>query len=305
MVAISTSAPAARPLKGASLTPRSNTPDDFTRFFDEAAKAGSVIRWAGDWEQLGQETAAPAVIAEISRQKGFIASFDTGVYSVSDRRLFRSLTLEQHQAYVRSAATFAEKHKPAYLALGVEVDIFAEALPEDFAKFAVLFADTYDAMKVVSPKTQVYTVFQLEHLRGLRGGLFGGTNDESQAQWDLIDLFPKADLVGFTTYPGLVFGNPAEIPDGYYQELIRRTKKPIAFVEVGWPHTQDIPGWESSEAEQSAFASRFFRLINGLDTELAIWAFVYDQPSALAFEQQGLYRPDGSPRPALDAWANG
>lgn len=36
-------------------------------------------------------------------------------------------------------------------------------------------------------------------MKGLQGGLFGGFNDAAQAQWQLIDRFPKADFIAFTT----------------------------------------------------------------------------------------------------------
>jgi len=52
-------------------------------------------------------------------------------------------------------------------------------------------------------------------MKGLHGGPFGGTNDESLSQWGLLDDFPDADALAFTTCPCLVFKDPSEMPEDY------------------------------------------------------------------------------------------
>jgi hypothetical protein len=168
-----------------------------------------------------------------------------------------------------------------------------------------LFADTYDAVKKKSPDTKVFTVFQLEHLKGLKGGLYGGVNDPGAAEWALIDRFPKADLVGFTTYPGLIFKDPSEMPADYYAEIRNHSSKPVAFTEIGWQSEAWPAGWESGDAEQAAFVSRFFELTGGLNKEMAIWSFLYDPAAQKPFDSMGLIKKDGMKRPAWDIWIKG
>lgn len=120
------------------------------------------------------------------------------------------------RAYLDAAVAFARDCRPPYLGLGVEVNILAEKSPADFERFVRLHDEVYDAVKAVSPKTKVFTVFQLEKMKGLGGGLFGGTNDPARAQWRLLSRFARLDLAAFTTYPGLVFKAPGDVPADYY-----------------------------------------------------------------------------------------
>lgn len=300
--------PTHRPLKGVSLTPRSFDNESFQAFFDEAGEAGPVVRWAGDWAELGGEGGAPAATAWTARQHDLIPVIETGVFSASAKELFRPLTEERRAAYVEGAAAFCEAHAPPYLGIGVEVDVHHRTDPDSFETFVDLFAETYDAVKAVSPDTQVYTGFQLEQLRGLRGGLFGGENDPDSANLELIDRFPDADLTAITSYPGLIYREPAEIPSDYYDSLVDRTDRPIAITETGWTHRTIAEGWESDEDEQAAFVRRLFELTGGLDLELLIWLWLYEQPvseATVAFQGMSLRRDDGSGRPAWDEWVDG
>lgn len=295
------------PLRGVSLSPRSYGEDDFSEFLERVSEADFAVRWAGDWAELGREDSAPTVVARLSEGYDYPVVIDAGVYSVGESQLNRPLDEETLANYVESAGSFAEQFEPAYMGFGVEVNIHAEDQPAEFETFVSLFEETYDAVKAVSPDTQVYTTFQLEWLMGLRGGQFGGTNDPEQAQWELLDRFPKADLVGITTYPGLVYQNPSDVPDDHYAGIADRTDRPLAVTETGWAHSNDAgPDWETSEDEQAAFVRRLFELTADLDLALLLWLFVY-QPSGVeqAFEAMSLRRDDGTARPAWDAWVEG
>jgi hypothetical protein len=183
------------------------------------------------------------------------------------------------------------------------VNTLYEKSPQDFEIFTRLFDDTCDAVKAASPGTKVFTVFQLERMKGLQGGLFGGVNDPGLAQWGLLDRFPKADLIAFTTYPGLVFPSPADIPAEYYAEAAARAAKPIAFTEIGWHSAAAPAGWESSEDEQAEFVRTFFALTAGVKPEMAVWSFLFDPETDPPFDSMGLYRrSDGNPKSAWDAW---
>jgi hypothetical protein len=171
-----------RPLLGVSLSPRSYESADFAAFLTLSSDANLAVRWVGDWAELGATDGAPTTVAKLSEARSFLPVFDTGVYSVSDRALLRPLDDDAAERYVADAVTFAERHRPAYLGLGVEVNIHATEEPTEFERFVSLFDAAYDAVKAVSPTTQVYTSFQLEWFLGLRGGLFGGENDPSTAQ---------------------------------------------------------------------------------------------------------------------------
>lgn len=258
--------------------------------------------WAGDWEALNAANSGPAVVAGLASQYRYTPVIEAQFFTQSTGKLLRPMDERTRSAYKTSAAAFAQKYKLEYLGLGIEVNTLYEKSPEDFDAFAGFFSEVYDAVKVASPDTKVFTVFQLEKMKGLNGGLFGGSNNPGETQWALLAKFPKADMFAFTTYPGLIYKDPAEIPDDYYSDIRWHTEKAIAFTEMGW-HTEASPaGWESSEAEQAAFVARFFDLTQNLKPRLAIWSFLYDQQTIEPFRSMGLIGKDGTSKAAWDVW---
>lgn len=291
-------------LKGVGLSPRSNEAADFADFFEKAKQAGRVVMWSGDWIELNNQTGGgPVVVAELARQYDYVPLIISQFFTQSTGDLLRPLDAATRQAYKDSAAAFAEKYKPKYLGFGIEVNILYEKSPLDFDAFAAFFSEVYDAVKAKSPETKVFTVFQLEKVKGLGGGLFGGVNDPGNAEWSLLDRFPKADIIAFTTYPGLIFKEPSDIPADYYTEIKAHTSKPVAFTEMGWHSAASPLGWESSDAEQAQFVGTFFRLTKGVNKELAIWSFLYDPDTIEPFNSMGLRnREDSSAKAAWDEW---
>lgn len=294
------------PLKGVSLSPRTAQPDDLTDFFARAQESGEVVMWAGDWAELADlEGGSPAVTAELGTTFGYLPLIEAQFFSQASGQLLRPLDEETQQFYIDSAADFAATYQPAYLGLGIEVNLLYEQAPQDFELFVSLFDRVATAVKRESPRTKLFTVFQLEHMKGLQGGLFGGVNDPEQAQWALLERFPRADLIAFTSYPSLIYQAPADIPADYYSEIHTHTGKPIALTEVAWPSAIVPTGWESSEAEQAEFVRTLFELTEATEFELIIWSFLYDPNINLPFNSMGLRRPDGTAKPAWEAWLRG
>jgi hypothetical protein len=293
-------------LKGVSLSPRSFQPPDFTEFLEKVKEAGEVVMWKGDWIELNDESdGGPAVVAGLSSEYDYVPLIEAQFFKQSTGELLRPLDYSTKQIYKNSAAEFADKYKPEYLGFGIEVNMLYEKSQIDFDAFVLFFSEVYDAVKAKSPDTKVFTVFQLEIMKGLSGGLFGGTNDPAKAQWQLLDRFPKSDIISFTTYPGLIYKSPSGIPVNYYTEIRSYTAKPIAFTEIGWHSDASPAGWESSDVEQAEFVVTFFSLTGGLNKELAIWSFLYDQETVEPFSSMGLRRrSNGTAKPAWDAWLN-
>ena len=290
------------PLTGASLSPKSYDGADFRRFFDETAALGPVVRWAGKWSALGDDGSGAHAVAELADRFGYVPVVEVGVKNAASVELFRPLDEATTTEYVELARDFASKHRPPYVAMGVEVNLLASDAPDAFERFVSLYARAREAIADVSPETKTYTVFQLEWCRGLRGGLWGDPDPGADPQWDLLERF-ETDCWGFTTYPGLVHRDPGDVPADYYASVAERTDVPLAFTEVGWPAGLDVSGWESDEREQTAFVDRLFDLLEPTSVELLLWAWLYAQGDPPAsFAGTGLRRPDGSARPAYDAW---
>ena len=248
-------APVPRPLKGVSLSPKSFKAADFVDFFKKATDAGAIVSWAGDWRELENTGGGgPTVVAGLAATYGYTPVIMAQFFSQSSGQLLRPLDAATITRHTNGVRDFAQRHRPPYVGLGIEVNILYEQSPADFDLFLRLMENAYDSIKSVSPNTTVFTVFQLEQMKGPHGGLFGGVNDPNTTQWHLLDRVPKADLIAFTTYPGLIYTDPKNLPTDYYADIRTHTAMPIAFTEVGWHSAASPRGWESSEAEQEEFA---------------------------------------------------
>jgi len=282
-------------LRGVSISPLSFSAEDFTGFFEDAVEAGNIVMWAGDWNELSIDQGAPKVVTELASTYGYIPFIEVTIHSAG--QLVRPLNADNLQTYRTKLLYFAEEYQPKYLGLGIEINGLYVKSPTDFEKFVPFYAEIYDAVKEVSPDTHVFTVFQLELMKGLPMWEI----DENEAHWQLIDRF-KSDIVAFTTYPGLFYRDPSAIPEDHYTEIQSHTTKPIAFTEIGWHSEASQQSWESSEQEQAEFVETFFRLTKGVDIKIAIWSFMYDPDIIEPFRSMGLRRDDGTARPASDIW---
>ena len=287
---------------GVSLSPKSYQPSDFNGFFEKAKQAGSIVSWAGDWDDLGATDKAPQVVAELASTHDYVPLIEAQFFTQSTGQLLRPLNDTVKQNYKNSAVQFASKYQPKYLAFGIEVNILYDKSPTDFEDFVGFYSEVYDAVKGVSQTTKVFTIFQLEKMKGLNGGLYGGVNDPTQAEWFLLDRFPKSDIIAFTTYPSLIFKDSSEIPLDYYSEINSHTGKAVAFTEMGWHSAPTPTGWEGSEEKQADFVRLFFNHTDSLNKEIAVWSFLYDQNVTAPFNSMGFFGTDGHQKLAWNVW---
>lgn len=282
--------------KGVALSPKSYQGNDFTNFFAKASQAGSIIMWNGDWKELSDENAAPHVLAKLA-----------GTYSYKPLAIASmpsSFNDQIMEDYVNAARSYAEKYQPDYMGLGNEINIAQKEQQPQYEAFKQVFSQAYDAIKAVSPETQVFSTWQLEQMKGLNGGLFGGVNDTSKHQWALLNDFPKADMAVFTTYPGLIYQDPEDIPEDYYTSIEARTDKPVAFTEVGWASAATSASYSSSEAEQARFIPLFFERIKPIEPKFAIWLHVFEQDIEQPFTTMGLIDKSGNEKQAWKVWVD-
>lgn len=289
-------------LHGVGFSPRSNKDVDSIGFFAKAEITGEVVSWTGDWASLSDATSAPYVVASQTPIYHLEPIIILSVSTDANRKLIRPLTPNTEIEYMNGLTQFLTKYPVRHLGIGVEVNLLARNLPAEFDQFVSLFNRTVDLVKNISPSTQVFTTFQLEQMKGLRDGLFGGKRDTLDTDWKLIERFTKADAIGFTTYPGLIYKGPSEIPETYYSEIATYTSKPIIFSEVGWFRTGPR-GWESSEKEQTDFITAFNKLTMPLKPAVKIWSFLFDQTAPIPFDSMGLLTPQEDTSTPWQTWA--
>lgn len=255
-------------LKGVSLSPRSTA--EFGAFFAKAAEAGDALTWAGPGDQLADEKAAPHVVVQLARKQGL------------------EPIIIVDEADASAIIAFVKKYGIRYVGIGNEINSGGP----DVERVNAIIAD----VKAAVPDVTLFTTFQLEWMVG-GGGLFGKSIAPHLNQ--LAES--EADMIVFTTYPGLLFKDPSEIPDDYYAQIKQHTTKSVGFSEIGW--FRDGPaGWESSQDEQARFISRFSELTKDLNAKLVIWPFVYDPATHEPFDSAGLLTGDQETSPAWQAW---
>ncbi|HEY8173812.1 MAG TPA: hypothetical protein VIH21_12065, partial [Dehalococcoidia bacterium] len=208
-------------------------------------------------------------------------------------------------AFVAYAEYIALNYKPAYMALGVEMNLYYEKNKEDFENFESLYRAAYDAVKRKSPKTQVTLTFQYEDLLALLP-----REDRHFQDWQIIKTFDDvSDFVAISTYPSFVFDTPDLIPANYYSQLQAFTSKPIAIAEMGYASAPGQQGVNSgTEEEQTAFLRRALDEAGKLSMPFVVWFAIWDPTFARdtafgAFQSIGLRRDDDAAKAAWAIWA--
>lgn len=201
----------------------------------------------------------------------------------------------------------AEKFQPEYMAVGEELNMYAENRPDDYEYLVSLYKEAYAEAKRVSPQTLVFPTLQYEVLNGLTPG-----KPPAQPKWNhLKDFAEISDAVAISTYPYIVFSNWSVVPEDYYAKLSEHTKKPILVSEGGWPSRPGKRGFDTSEKDQEAFVLRLaMQASEWNSTLLTLWT-AFDLTTEMtwgggdiveAFRDIGLWNSDGTPKLAGKTW---
>jgi hypothetical protein len=279
--------------RGVSLSPDSTASQPFADFFERATTTGSYISWAGSVTDLTKSNGAPNVLVRQTTK-----SHQHPIIIVSPSAADVQTTTSW-DAWSAPILAFLETHNIPYIGIGNELNkTFSK---KDFTLYEQRFASIVKIIHALSPTTNVFPIFQYEWMIGMRGGLFGGVNDATKADWLPLYHFPSADLIAFTSYPSLVYHARSEIPETYYSKMTAYTTATIAFTEIGWARSGP-KGWENSAEEQAEFIRVFFDRTASLKTSWSLWAFLFDPKTATPFSSMGLLQLGQSESPALTAW---
>jgi hypothetical protein len=186
-----------------------------------------------------------------------------------------------------------------YLAFGVEVNrLIPEVSEAAFLDFVNAYRDIYDLVKMESPDTKVFTIFQLEYLKG--AALLSGL--EFDPHWEVLDHFAgKQDLVGLTIYPFLEYPTVGEIPADYFDEIPEKINLPIAITEMAWL-SEDVSIVQGSEKDQVRFLLSMLENTQDWNLEMMLYSFLYEPKEVDLFESAALNTHEGQPKEIYHYW---
>jgi hypothetical protein len=205
---------------------------------------------------------------------------------------------EWRGAYKQAALEIVKTARSLYLSLGNEVNRWyekygaAEGDPNGFQHYISLYDEIYDAVKEISPKTQVFCTFAREIVSEYR-----------EADMDVLRMFnlDNMDLLVLTSYPHALqqVNRPSDIPDDYYSRLLGYIPgKPLGFSEVAWPSLEAFGGEQSQADFLSEVCGRLTQ-DRGVELRLLGWPWLHDLDNN---DCTGLIKRDGTQKLAYGVW---
>ncbi|MDX1656194.1 MAG: hypothetical protein R3310_13365, partial [Candidatus Competibacteraceae bacterium] len=239
-------------------------------------------------------------VAETLGGNGFPA--DLGPAAFSNPRVV--------EAFLTYARFVADTLQPRYLAVGIEVNLYAQAAdPNEFMALVDLYKTVYRDLKQRHPNLVIFPTFQVEFMHGLD-------------QWALLNLFmPEMDRIGLSLYPSGAGFTPAQIPGDWLTTFQAFVDRPLVVAETGYGSRPfdgsnfDAPG---SETLQSEYLRWLIDRAEVLDMDFLVWFFPTDTPNVLPpelmpvlppafadvafFFRMGLLGEDFEPKPVFAIW---
>jgi hypothetical protein len=302
---------------GFSSLPAELTETSYEQAFSLAGGAGDVImiQRTPPWEELIAGDVSAATASTTRRERQLAAKYGLELFVAIDptdvsgeRSELAGLPAELRgagfaderirRAFVEYARYVALNYRPKYLALGVDINSYQHAHPEDFERFVSLYHEAYIGVKELSPETLVFPIFQLEELQGLLP-----LDEPNLPQWFLVRRFAnELDLFAASSYPELVFADPELIPPNYFTQIRAFTDQPIALAGTG--HSS---GGDDGEALQGEYLFRLIKDADQLSMGLVVWLAGQDpsyvgENSPQLTRTIGLVRADGTTKPAWNLW---
>ena len=176
------------------------------------------------------------------------------------------------RAFVTYSLYIQETFRPAYMAVGIEVNLYDSANPADFEHFVTLYKETHEALKSADPGIVVFPTFQHEFVIG---------ND----QFSLFELFePRLDRIGLATYPSSAGFTPETLLPDYFSRLRSFSTRPMVVTETGFgsrPFANDDFQAEGSDALQRDYLLWLLDRAEADSMDFMVWFFPTDIPDVV------------------------
>jgi hypothetical protein len=217
------------------------------------------------------------------------------------------------EAFLNHARFAVEFFQPDYLAIGIEVDLLLDKVPDQWDAFMELHKFVYTELKREYPDLPIFaSVFGIAMLEGYVDGI-----DTMAHLQTLEELLPYSDYYAISLYPFLSKYMTDSVPEDMFEKLFSLSDKPIAITETAYPaqtFTLEEAGvtFESDEQKQLAYFSGLLEEADRRDFVFIIDFFLRDYDAfwekvgkfdlATFWRDTGFYDEDGYPRPVLDLW---
>jgi hypothetical protein len=220
-----------------------------------------------------------------------------------------------HPSVVQAFTTHCERmiatFDPDFFAYGIEANMLEVLAPEKWPAFVRLVRAVYSSLKGRHPSLPIFLTFQVDFLHADPGG-------QTLA---IQEVLPYTDLLAASSYPFSDDPDPTRLSADHFEALAALAPdKPFAVAETAWPGedvTAPYPTFiPSNEENQRLYVERLLSDADRLWAAFVCWFFTrdYDEwweseirflpnaPLLRLWKDTGLYRGDGSPRPALETW---
>lgn len=228
-------------------------------------------------------------------------------------------SIEIKNIYEQLAIRLATENDPEYFALASEINTYNTLNKADFDNFEILYKGVYQEIKSVRPKTKVFVTWQYEDLQGL---WWWDELHDKVVQKMLVKRFEDfIDLFAITTFPGMVFESPLEMPADFYERSAKISRKKLAIVESGWASTGTENGFfVGNQRDQALYVALMPGYIDKVKPAFWVYKYMYDldlesykplfaasqmDPDVMSvFSSMGLKDTEGESKRAFRNWHN-
>lgn len=217
---------------------------------------------------------------------------------------------ETRKAYLNFCRRMIERFKPAYMAYGIEVNLYGGK--PDFKDFKEFLAETYAALKKDYPRLPLCLTFVLAD---------PAKPEKEAVRQALRELLPYSDLAAVSAHAFMEVPDPLRIAPAWLDQILTiKGTKPFAVAETSMPaETLDLPSLKvklpSSPESQAAFLRWILRRCCDEKAAFCVWFLPIDYDRAWntlqsmgmselfkTWKDTGLFSEPGKPRPALETW---
>jgi hypothetical protein len=208
------------------------------------------------------------------------------------------------EAYQAELLAVAEAIAPEYVRIGVEINIFHNALPEMWPAYVEMYSDCYDALRAQYP--------------GMEISAYTARPPDDAMMNALSMLVPKMDSLGYSFY----YDAPWDIPEEYWTRILQLDPtRPLFVPEFGVRSTggkvempdfgierlyKDVDVNLETQHKALEFLLDHFSTLN---TQALVWFSLYDQDYSAAPEwfggahsTIGLIDRNRKEKPAFELW---